>query len=125
MNEQVIRDLVATGKWSEENAKISQRADHRCEYCGLDFFGSAENFKQWQCDHIVPISTDGTEDIENKAASCRTCNWDFKRGWDPRPDAGHNATRAQLIEVVRRRILAENQKTTAEVQRYRAIIGRS
>lgn len=124
MNEQIIRELVATGKWTEEAARISERAGHRCEYCGHDFFGSAENYKQWQCDHIVPLHSGGTEDIENKAASCRTCNFDFKRGWDPRSEAGQNATRDELIAAASRRILSEKEKTNAEVERYKLIVGR-
>jgi hypothetical protein len=34
----IVKKLVATGKWSEESALLSERAGHRCEYCGLDFF---------------------------------------------------------------------------------------
>lgn len=52
----VAKRLVATGKWSEESAWLSERAGHRCEYCGLDFFASVANYKCFQVDHIVPVS---------------------------------------------------------------------
>lgn len=93
----VVKLLVATGKWSEGTARLSERAGHRCEYCGLDFFASVANYKSIQVDHIVPVSKGGDPDsIANKALACRTCNFDLKSKWNPK-DACASDDRDALI----------------------------
>ncbi len=82
---EVAKRLVATGKWSEETALLSERAGHRCEYCGLDFLASVANYKCFQVDHIVPVSKGGDpSSTENKAVACRTCNFSLKSKWNPK-----------------------------------------
>ena len=124
-DERIVRELVATGKWSDEQARIGLRAHFQCEYCELDFLASPEKFKQWEVDHIIPLSKEGgTEFFDNLAAACRTCNFCFKRGWDPRDYAGKNATRAELIAAAQRYICERKQMTEKEIAHYKAIIGR-
>src|ERR1700730_17435136 len=96
---EVVSVLVSTGEWCEISARVSERAGHRCEYCGLKFFESVENYKLWECDHIVPQKAAGLDVIDNFAASCRICNYGFKCAYNPRDDAPPNATREELIEV--------------------------
>jgi hypothetical protein len=44
INDEVVQQLVRLG-WSEESARISERAGHRCEYCDFDFLASPDNYK--------------------------------------------------------------------------------
>ena len=37
MDTEEIKELVESRAWSEDNARVSVRAEHKCEYCGLDF----------------------------------------------------------------------------------------
>jgi 5-methylcytosine-specific restriction endonuclease McrA len=99
--EEVVRQLVATGKWSETAARLGKRAGYRCEYCALDLLATPEAYKQWQHDHIVPRSHGGDElDFDNLAVSCKSCNWDFKKAWDPRDVTAPNASRDVLVAAV-------------------------
>ena len=50
---------------------VRQRANHLCEYCHTS--------EQWQSvpftiDHILPVSLDGSSDLDNLALACFTCN---------------------------------------------------
>ncbi len=83
MREEIIQQLVATGKWSENDARIGERANFHCEYCDLDMLGIIANYKLWQIDHIIPIGSGGTNDFGNLALACKTCNWNWKNRWDP------------------------------------------
>lgn len=118
----IVKEMVATGKWSDEQVRIGLRAHFRCEYCGLDFYASPENYKQWQRDHIIPLTAGGTETFDNFAASCRTCNYCFKASWDPRKRAGENATRTQLIAVAQDYIRERKQLTMQQLAREKAIV---
>ena len=96
--ESVVEKLVATKKWGKEIARLAVRANFCCEYCGLDFLLTPENYKLFQVDHIVPISGGGSiADFDNLAVACKPCNFSFKRRYDPRPKAGENANRQDLI----------------------------
>ncbi len=57
-------DRIAENKdWSTGTAYLCLRADFKCEYCGLDFLASPDNYKQIQVDHIVPKSKKGDDDF--------------------------------------------------------------
>ncbi|MBL8618279.1 MAG: HNH endonuclease [Deltaproteobacteria bacterium] len=117
----VVQRLVATGKWSEETAWLSERAGHRCEYCGLDLFASVANYKSFQVDHIVPVSKGGDPNSrDNKAVACRTCNFNLKSRWNPR-DACTSDDRDALIAAVRAYIQGREQHYLKEVASMRAI----
>ncbi|MEM6503719.1 MAG: HNH endonuclease signature motif containing protein [Cyanobacteria bacterium P01_C01_bin.89] len=51
--------------------KVAKRADHRCEYCRAP--ESIFNFP-FEVEHVIPISKGGTNNSENLALSCRSCN---------------------------------------------------
>ena len=62
---------------------ISERASRRCEYCRApeEIF----NFP-FEVEHIVPRSRGGSDDAENLALACHSCNRfksDFMSGFDP------------------------------------------
>ncbi|XWK89546.1 MAG: HNH endonuclease signature motif containing protein [Phormidium sp.] len=50
---------------------IAQRANHRCEYCQAPEI--VFNFP-FEVEHIIPLSRQGTNDEENLALACRSCN---------------------------------------------------
>jgi 5-methylcytosine-specific restriction endonuclease McrA len=51
--------------------QVSQRANHRCEYCGLPNIFS---FQPYQIDHIRAIKHGGSDDLSNLAWTCADCN---------------------------------------------------
>lgn len=120
----VVRQLVGLGNWTRESAELAERADFRCEYCGLDLLETPDNYRQFQEDHIVPITCGGSQtDVNNLALVCRTCNWNWKPRWDPRTVAGQNASRDELIAAVRNYVRDQKFKTEQEMVRVRAIVG--
>ena len=50
---------------------VAARAEHICEYCKAPEILSNMAF---EIDHIIPISRNGTEDVDNLALACRVCN---------------------------------------------------
>lgn len=50
---------------------VVERAQHRCEYCGIH---EDESFFSFQIDHIISIKHGGATVLENLAWSCYTCN---------------------------------------------------
>jgi len=62
---------------------VAARANHTCEYCYAPEILSNMEF---EVDHIIPISRNGTDKPENLALSCRICNLrksDHIEGIDP------------------------------------------
>lgn len=123
--ESVVEQVVATKKWSPETARLAERADFRCEYCGLDFLESPANYKLLQVDHIVPLSRGGSiTDFDNLAIACKPCNFSFKRWYDPRIKAGQDASRQALIEAANEYIKQKKTTTEQELVVLRGIVGR-
>jgi hypothetical protein len=121
----VVEQIVATGKWSSDTARLAERADFRCEYCGLDFLESPVNYKLFEVDHIVPISGGGSiTDFDNLAIACRPCNFNFKRWYDPRTKAGQDASRQPLIAAAMEYIKERQGITEQELIVLRGIVGR-
>jgi hypothetical protein len=50
---------------------VAARALHRCEYCRAP--ESIFNLP-FEVEHIIPVSLDGKDDIQNLALACRSCN---------------------------------------------------
>lgn len=46
-----------------------ERAHGKCEMCGTYLMPGL-----WQCDHIVPVSRGGSNDITNLQVLCRPCH---------------------------------------------------
>jgi len=119
-----VAALVETGKWSESTARLAERADYRCEYCGYDLLASVDAYKLFEVDHVVPLSMGGDPiNFENLALACRHCNFHWKRSWDPRQDAGYGADRPQLIDAVKKRVAGIRQTKTSDLDEVRRIVG--
>lgn len=124
VREEVVARLAGTRKWSAETARLGERAGYCCEYCDLDLLASAQSYKLWQVDHIVPVSCGGDlSSPSNLAVTCKTCNWDWKHSWDPRTEVGQDATRDELIAAVRRHIAGKKAMTEAQLSEVREIVG--
>jgi hypothetical protein len=50
---------------------VIQRADNRCEYCGISQIGQVATF---HIDHIVPVAAEGETTAENLALACVSCS---------------------------------------------------
>lgn len=50
---------------------VIQRADNRCEYCGISQIGQVATF---HIDHIVPVVAGGETIAENLALACVSCS---------------------------------------------------
>lgn len=122
MNEQIAA-LIATRRWSAENAEISARAGHKCEYCDLDFFESLTCYRLWQKDHIIPITAGGKDEIDNYAASCFPCNVIYKSQWNPESVAGCGASREDLVAAVREYVAKRRSSDETQINTERTIIG--
>jgi hypothetical protein len=63
--------------------EIVRRAGGRCEYCRLSQEGQVATFP---IDHIVPVSKDGGNELDNLALACPRCNalkWAASDALDP------------------------------------------
>lgn len=64
-------------------AAVTQRANHRCEYCHVS---DRCQIGLFELDHIQPVSRGGPTSLENMAYACPHCNdhkWAFIDGTDP------------------------------------------
>jgi hypothetical protein len=50
---------------------VIQRADHRCEYCGISQLGQVATF---HIDHVIPVVAGGETSAENLALACVSCS---------------------------------------------------
>lgn len=51
--------------------RVTARAKHRCEYCGLSALGQAATF---HIDHVVPVVARGETTFGNLAVACVHCS---------------------------------------------------
>jgi HNH endonuclease len=123
VRDEIVQQLVALGSWSDLSARLGERADYRCEYCGVDLLESPRAYKLWQNDHIVPVSHGGKSDPENLAVACKSCNWDFKCDYDPREAAGPNAFREELIAAAKKQIEKNKSEALKKLESIRRIVG--
>lgn len=123
----VVSALEALREWTSWNpltARVAERANYRCEYCGLDLLASVENYKLFEVDNVVlkGLWPEGEFLFKNQALACRHCNY-WRRQCDPRSVAPPGAPREQLIEAVKPYIAKARARTQKEVECVRNLVG--
>jgi hypothetical protein len=53
--------------WLNVRKIVFKRDNYKCTYCGV----LADKL---ECDHIIPLSKGGSNDMDNLTTACRTCN---------------------------------------------------
>lgn len=120
----IYDEFMSTGHWGPIETQLGVEFQFRCAYCEKDMFGSVDNYKEWQADHIIPSSKGGCDIIENYALCCRTCNF-LKGKWNPLEFLGElDATKENLIKVAKVYIAEKRQQTQQDISLYKAIIAR-
>lgn len=54
-------------EWAQLRSQVFARDDFTCAYCG-------ERGGRLECDHVIPVSRGGSNDLENLATACFACN---------------------------------------------------
>lgn len=54
-------------EWSRIRSAVYARDDYTCQYCG-------ERGKKLECDHVIPLSRGGSNDMSNLKTACFRCN---------------------------------------------------
>ncbi len=99
--------------------EIGERAGYKCEYCDRDMLASLSAFNSWVHDHIIPRSAGGEDSFENLALCCQYCNG-IKYSWNPGEKAGKDASRKELIKIVREHFA---EKGMEKLKEFREIVG--
>lgn len=58
---------LSQSEWSKIRSEIFERDDYTCKYCG-------KRGSSLECDHVIPISEGGTNELGNLVTSCKSCN---------------------------------------------------
>lgn len=61
-------DRLSPTLWRPLRVEVFRRDGFRCAYCG------ATPPALLECDHIVPLSRGGSNDLDNLTTACRACN---------------------------------------------------
>jgi hypothetical protein len=54
-------------EWALIRAEVFERDDYTCCYCGA-------HGVSLECDHVVPVASGGTHDLDNLKTACKPCN---------------------------------------------------
>jgi len=58
---------LAWSEWASLRARVFERDDYTCMYCST-------RGGRLECDHMIPISRGGTNEISNLTTACVSCN---------------------------------------------------
>lgn len=61
------RVRLSGDEWALLRAVVFERDDYTCRYCG-------ERGGRLECDHVVPVSRGGTNEMDNLVTACLPCN---------------------------------------------------
>jgi hypothetical protein len=56
-----------SSEWWALRTRVFERDDYTCRYCGA-------RGGKLECDHIIPVSRGGSDDLSNLATACFPCN---------------------------------------------------
>ena len=65
-NSNKARRRISKQRWKILREETFRRDEWTCVYCGAQ--------DDLTCDHIIPLARGGTNDNENLATACRSCN---------------------------------------------------
>jgi hypothetical protein len=108
-----LKEFAKKYHWNEHTLAVALRARFKCEYCGLDFLASEQNYYLFERDHVLPESKGGEDKYDNLAASCRLCNT-IKRAFMP-----PGVTREDRIKEAKIYIAKYREKRSNEVTEMR------
>lgn len=60
-------DRPSAEVWIKLRRKVFERDDFTCAYC-------AKRGVRLECDHVIPVSRGGSNELSNLVAACRPCN---------------------------------------------------
>ncbi len=60
-------DRLPKSRWEPLRQTVFQRDDFTCAYCGV-------RGGRLECDHVIPISRGGTNEVDNLVTACCDCN---------------------------------------------------
>jgi hypothetical protein len=58
---------IRVSKWEAIRSLVFARDDYTCTYCG-------SRQPPLHCDHVVPVSRGGSDEMSNLATACKRCN---------------------------------------------------
>ena len=124
MADELMRELSRVPGWYEVSLVVWSRAGFTCEYCGRDLLASVDDYRWgWHHDHLIAKSISHDHSFENLVLACGACNR-YKGVYDPRSDAGADATRDALIEAVRRYVKQRREQDAPLLQQVRDLVAR-
>jgi 5-methylcytosine-specific restriction endonuclease McrA len=63
----IARQRLCASKWLIIVKQVFERDNYTCSYCGK-YGGKLE------CDHIIPFSKGGSDELDNLTTACKKCN---------------------------------------------------
>lgn len=63
------RKASLPSNWSAYTAFVFKRDGYACTYCG-------DTEQKLHCDHVIPLSRGGLNELDNLKAACASCNLD-------------------------------------------------
>lgn len=65
--DQKHRDRLPANEWRSLRELVFRRDNYTCQYCGVSGVSL-------QCDHVIPISKGGSNELSNLKTACKKCN---------------------------------------------------
>lgn len=122
-SDDIAAALARLPGWHDVSIVVWPRADFRCEYCGRDMLASVDEYRYgWNHDHLVPRSISHDDSNDNMVLSCVPCNR-FKDTFDPRTNAGPDASRDELIAAATERIQELRRADESVLEKVRDLAG--
>lgn len=69
--EKYFPDRIPNNKWLKLRFEVLKRDNFTCQYCGRNV---VDDKIKLHCDHIIPVSKNGTDELDNLITSCMECN---------------------------------------------------